>query len=132
MVDIARFWLDVGLDGFRLDAVPYLFAREGTNCENLPETHAFVAELRDTIDREYGEASAARRGQPVARGRGRLFRYEERPECHMAFHFPLMPRMFMAAAPGATLPDHRDPGARPRRSHHDVAVGRSSCATTTS
>ena len=54
MVDICRFWLDLGMDGFRLDALPYLFAREGTNCENLPETHAFIAELRATVDREYG------------------------------------------------------------------------------
>jgi maltose alpha-D-glucosyltransferase/alpha-amylase len=46
MVDVCRFWLDLGIDGFRLDAVPYLYARDGTNCENLPETHAFIAELR--------------------------------------------------------------------------------------
>ena len=53
MLDVLRFWLDLGLDGFRLDAVPYLFEREGTNCENLPETHAFLRRVRATIDAEY-------------------------------------------------------------------------------
>src|SRR5207245_314800 len=54
MLDVVRFWLDLGMDGFRLDAVPYLFERESTNCENLPETHAFLAELRATVDEHYG------------------------------------------------------------------------------
>jgi len=96
VVNIARFWLDVGLDGFRLDAVPYLFAREGTNCENLPETHAFVAELRATIDREYGSGKVllAEANQWPADVVD-YFGSEERPECHVCFHFPLMPRMFM-------------------------------------
>ena len=94
--NICRFWLDLGMDGFRLDAVPYLYAREGTNCENLPETHGFVADLRATIDREYGGdrillAEANQWPEDVVT----YFGSEEHPECHMCFHFPLMPRMFM-------------------------------------
>ncbi len=96
MIDVVRFWLDIGLDGFRLDAVPYLYAREGTNCENLPETHAFLADLRATVDREYGGdrvllAEANQWPEDVVD----YFGSEEAPECHMCFHFPLMPRMFM-------------------------------------
>ena len=97
MYEVVRFWLDIGLDGFRLDAVPYLFEREGTNCENLPETHEFLADLRAMVDREYGGervllAEANQWPEDVVY----YFGTEERPECHMCFHFPLMPRMFMA------------------------------------
>ena len=97
MLDVCRFWLDLGMDGFRLDAVPYLYAREGTNCENLPETHQFLAELRATVDLEYGGdkvllAEANQWPEDVIDYYGT----EERPECHMCFHFPLMPRMFMS------------------------------------
>ena len=94
MLDVLRFWLDLGLDGFRLDAVPYLFEREGTNCENLPETHAFLRRVRATIDAEYPDrvllAEANQWPEDVVEyfGAG--------DECHMAFHFPVMPRMFMA------------------------------------
>ncbi len=94
MLDTLRFWLDLGLDGFRLDAVPYLFEREGTNCENLPETHAFLRRARATIDAEYPDrvllAEANQWPEDVVEyfGAG--------DECHMAFHFPVMPRMFMA------------------------------------
>jgi maltose alpha-D-glucosyltransferase/alpha-amylase len=96
MLDVVRFWLDVGLDGFRLDAVPYLYERQGTNCENLRETHEYLAELRATVDREYGGdrvllAEANQWPEDVVD----YFGSEERPECHMCFHFPLMPRMFM-------------------------------------
>jgi maltose alpha-D-glucosyltransferase/alpha-amylase len=96
MTDVVRWWLDLGLDGFRLDAVPYLYAREGTNCENLPETHEFLAELRATVDAEYGPgkvllAEANQWPEDVVD----YFGTEERPECHMCFHFPLMPRMYM-------------------------------------
>jgi len=96
MVDICRFWLDVGIDGFRLDAVPYLYARDGTNCENLPETHAFIAELRATLDREYGGgrvllAEANQWPEDVVD----YFGTEESPQCHVCFNFPLMPRIFM-------------------------------------
>jgi maltose alpha-D-glucosyltransferase/alpha-amylase len=94
MTDNLRHWLDAGLDGFRLDAVPYLFEREGTNCENLPETHAFLKEVRATIDREYPDrvllAEANQWPEDVVEYFG------DGDECHMAFHFPVMPRMFMA------------------------------------
>jgi len=97
MLDVIRFWLDLGLDGFRLDAVPYLFERDGTICENLPETHEYLADLRAVIDREYGGdkvllAEANQWPEDVVD----YFGTEERPECHMCFHFPIMPRMFMS------------------------------------
>jgi maltose alpha-D-glucosyltransferase/alpha-amylase len=94
MLDVLRFWLDLGLDGFRLDAVPYLFEGEGTNCENLPETHAFLKKVRATIDAEYPDrvllAEANQWPEDVVQYFG------DGDECHMAFHFPVMPRMFMA------------------------------------
>jgi maltose alpha-D-glucosyltransferase/alpha-amylase len=94
MIDVCRYWLDIGLDGFRLDAVPYLFEREGTNCENLPETHEFMRRLRKEVDALYpGRVLLAEANQwpeDVVEyfGRG--------DECHMCFHFPVMPRMFMS------------------------------------
>ena len=96
ILDIVRFWLDLGMDGFRLDAVPYLFAREGTNCENLPETHAFLAELRAMVDREYSDKVLLAEANQWPEDVVDYFGTEDRPECHMNFHFPLMPRMFMA------------------------------------
>ena len=94
MLDVLRFWLDLGLDGFRLDAVPYLFEREGTNCENLPETHDFLKKVRATVDAEYPDrvllAEANQWPEDVVEYFG------DGDECHMAFHFPVMPRMFMA------------------------------------
>ncbi|HEY4869555.1 MAG TPA: maltose alpha-D-glucosyltransferase, partial [Candidatus Dormibacteraeota bacterium] len=95
MVNICRFWLDLGMDGFRLDAVPYLFEREGTICENLPETHAFLADLRTTVDREYENKVLLAEANQWPEDVVDYFGSEERPECHMCFHFPLMPRMFM-------------------------------------
>ena len=96
MFEVVRFWLNLGLDGFRCDAVPYLYEREGTNCENLPETHNFLRELRKMVDTEYpGRILLAEANQwpsdVIA-----YFGTEDEPEFHMAFHFPLMPRMFMA------------------------------------
>ncbi len=94
MLEVLRFWLDLGLDGFRLDAVPYLFEREGTNCENLPETHEFLKRVRATVDAEYPDsvllAEANQWPEDVVEYFG------DGDECHMAFHFPVMPRMFMA------------------------------------
>ena len=74
VLKLLDFWLEMGVDGLRLDAVPYLFEREGTNCENLPETHAFLKELRRHVDEKYPRPHAAGRGQSVAGGCGRLFR----------------------------------------------------------
>src|SRR3546814_7210172 len=95
MLDVVRFWLDLGLDGFRLDAVPYLFERDGTNGENLPETHEYLRRVRKTVDAEYpGRVLLAEANQwpeDVVDYFG-----PEGDECHMCFHFPLMPRMYMA------------------------------------
>lgn len=93
MLDIMSFWLDQGLDGFRCDAVPYLFEREGTICENLPETHAFLKEVRRRIDEKYvGRILLAEANQWPADVRPY---FGNGDEFHMAFHFPLMPRIFM-------------------------------------
>jgi len=94
MLDVVRFWLDLGLDGFRLDAVPYLYAREGTNCENLPETHAFLKRLRKEIDQTHpNKVLLAEANQWPA---DVVDYFGDGDECHMCFHFPLMPRLFMA------------------------------------
>jgi maltose alpha-D-glucosyltransferase/alpha-amylase len=94
MLDVLRFWLDLGIDGFRLDAVPYLFEREGTNCENLPETHEYLRRVRREIDTHYPDrvllAEANQWPADVVQYFG------DGDECHMAFQFPVMPRMFMA------------------------------------
>ena len=95
MLDVMRFWLDRGLDGFRCDAVPYLVEREGTNCENLPETHAILKEFRAVIDREYG-------GARLLLAEANQWPEDVRPyfgdgdEFHMAFNFPLMPRLYLS------------------------------------
>ena len=96
VLNVMRFWLDAGVDGLRLDAVPYLVEREGTNCENLPETHEVLKTLRRVMDAEYSDkiflAEANQWPEDVRPYFG------DGDECHMAFHFPLMPRMFMAIA----------------------------------
>jgi maltose alpha-D-glucosyltransferase / alpha-amylase len=94
MFDIMKFWLDLGLDGFRCDAVPYLFKREGTNCENLPETHAYLKELRRFVERDYpGRILLAEANQWPQDVRPY---FGDGDEMNMAFHFPLMPRIFSA------------------------------------
>ncbi|HET6413258.1 MAG TPA: maltose alpha-D-glucosyltransferase [Anaeromyxobacter sp.] len=102
VLDILRFWAVMGVDGFRLDAVPYLVEREGTNCENLPETHAVIRQIRAALDREFpGRLLLAEANQwpwDV------LPYFGQGDECHMAFHFPLMPRIFMALRQEAAEP----------------------------
>jgi maltose alpha-D-glucosyltransferase/alpha-amylase len=94
MLQTVDYWLDLGVDGLRLDAVPYLYEREGTPCENLPETHAFLKELRSHVDQRLegrmllAEANQWPEDAAAYFGKG--------DECHMAFHFPIMPRLFMA------------------------------------
>jgi maltose alpha-D-glucosyltransferase/alpha-amylase len=103
MLNVMRFWLDQGLDGFRCDAVPYLIEREGTNGENLPETHAVLREFRRVIDHEYG-------GDRVLLAEANQWPEDVRPyfgegdEFHMAFHFPLMPRLYMGLRLEERLP----------------------------
>ncbi len=129
MLEVLRFWLDLGLDGFRLDAVPYLFEREGTNCENLPETHEFLRRVRATVDAEYPDrvllAEANQWPEDVVEYFG------DGDECHMAFHFPVMPRMFMALRREEADSDRGDPRAHAARSP-TPASGACSCETTTS
>jgi maltose alpha-D-glucosyltransferase / alpha-amylase len=94
MLDVVRFWLSLGLDGFRLDAVPYLFERDGTNGENLSETHEYLRRIRKTVDAEYpGRVLLAEANQWPS---DVVDYFGNGDECHMCFHFPLMPRMFMA------------------------------------
>jgi maltose alpha-D-glucosyltransferase / alpha-amylase len=94
MWDVMKFWLNLGVDGFRLDAVPYLIERDGTSCENLPETHEIIRDFRRRIDAAYpGKMLLAEANQWPADVRAY---FGEGDEFHMAFHFPLMPRMFMA------------------------------------
>jgi maltose alpha-D-glucosyltransferase/alpha-amylase len=88
------FWLDLGVDGFRLDAVPYLFEREGTTCENLPETHTYLKELRAHVESKYKDRMILAEANQWPEDAIAYFGAGD--ECHMAFHFPLMPRLFMA------------------------------------
>jgi maltose alpha-D-glucosyltransferase / alpha-amylase len=88
------FWLDMGVDGLRLDAIPYLFEREGTNCENLPETHDFLRELRAHVDANHTDRMLLAEANQWPEDAVAYFGNGD--ECHMAFHFPVMPRMFMA------------------------------------
>src|SRR6185312_10019830 len=97
-----RFWLDMGVDALRLDAIPYLIERDGTSCENVPETHVKIKEIRAVIDAEYGNRTIL--------AEANMWPADVRPyfgdgdECHMAFHFPLMPRIYMALRQEDRLP----------------------------
>jgi maltose alpha-D-glucosyltransferase / alpha-amylase len=94
MLDALRFWAELGVDAFRLDAVPYLVEQDGTNCENLPATHAVIRRIRRFVDENFpGRMLLAEANQWPADVRPY---FGEGDECHMAFHFPLMPRIFMA------------------------------------
>jgi maltose alpha-D-glucosyltransferase / alpha-amylase len=94
MLNVLRFWLDLGIDGFRLDAVPYLYERDGTNGENLAETHEYLKRVRAEVDSRYPDrvllAEANQWPEDV------VHYFGDGDECHMAFHFPVMPRMFMS------------------------------------
>ncbi len=94
MFKLIDFWFKAGVDGLRLDAVPYLFEREGTNCENLPETHNFLKKLRAYIDENFDDKMLLAEANQWPEDARQYFGNGE--ECHMAFHFPLMPRLFMA------------------------------------
>ena len=102
MSDAIRFWLDLGFDGLRLDAVPYLFEGEGTNCENLPTTHAYLKEIRSMVDADYPNAVLLAEANQWPEDL--LPYFGDGDECHMAFHFPVMPRLFLALATGDTTP----------------------------
>jgi maltose alpha-D-glucosyltransferase/alpha-amylase len=97
-----RFWLDMGVDGLRLDAIPYLVERDGTSCENLAETHVVIKKIREAIDAEYSNR--------LVLAEANMWPADVRPyfgdgdECHMAFHFPLMPRIYMALRQEDRLP----------------------------
>ena len=90
---VLRYWLDMGVDGVRLDAIPYLLEREGTNCENLPETHTIIRKIRGEMDQYANRMILAEANQWPTDVRPY---FGDGDECHMAFHFPLMPRIFMA------------------------------------
>jgi maltose alpha-D-glucosyltransferase/alpha-amylase len=94
LFEALTFWLDMGVDGMRLDAVPYLFEREGTNCENLPETLAFLKKLRGQVDARFKNRMLLAEANQWPEDAVSYF--GDGDACHMAFHFPLMPRMFMA------------------------------------
>ncbi|MCS7039875.1 MAG: alpha-amylase family glycosyl hydrolase, partial [Caldilineales bacterium] len=102
MFKVVRFWMNRGLDGFRVDAVPYLFEREGTNCENLPETHAYLKRLRALMDAEYPHAILLCEANQWPEDVRAYFGGDPNDptvpgdEFHMGFHFPVMPRLYMA------------------------------------
>ncbi len=102
VLNAMRFWMDMGVDGLRLDAIPYLIERDGTSCENVPETHVKIKEIRAVIDAEYENR--------LVLAEANMWPEDVRPyfgdgdECHMAFHFPLMPRIYMALRQEDRLP----------------------------
>ncbi|MCV4289245.1 maltose alpha-D-glucosyltransferase [Pseudomonas capsici] len=101
VLDVMRFWLDLGVDGLRLDAIPYLIERDGTNNENLPETHQVLKRIRAEIDAHYPDRMLLAEANQWPEDTQLYFGDTHGPdgdECHMAFHFPLMPRMYMALA----------------------------------
>jgi maltose alpha-D-glucosyltransferase / alpha-amylase len=96
VLDVMAYWLDMGVDGLRLDAIPYLVEREGTNCENLPESHAVVKKIRAAVDARYPDRMLLAEANLWPEDTAQYFGQGD--ECHMAFHFPLMPRIYMALA----------------------------------
>jgi maltose alpha-D-glucosyltransferase/alpha-amylase len=102
VLDVMRHWLDMGVDGLRVDAIPYLVEREGTSCENLPETHAVMKAVRAAIDESYGSRLILAEANQWPTDVRAYF--GDGDECHMAFHFPLMPRIYMALRQEDRLP----------------------------
>lgn len=98
MIHVAGFWLDLGIDGFRADAVPYLFEREGTNCENLSETHEYLKKLRAFVDKNYPDRILLCEANQLPEDIRPYF--GDGDEFHMGFHFPIMPRIYMALKKG--------------------------------
>ncbi|MCI0735374.1 MAG: maltose alpha-D-glucosyltransferase [Beijerinckiaceae bacterium] len=96
VLGVMDYWLDMGVDGFRLDAVAYLVEREGTTCENLPETHAVIKKIRAAVDAKYPDRMLLAEANLWPEETAQYF--GDGDECHMAFHFPLMPRIYMALA----------------------------------
>src|SRR6478736_2897198 len=96
VIDTMHAWFDMGVDGMRLDAIPYLCERDGTNCENLPETHTVIKAIRAALDASYPDRMLLAEANQWPEETAQYF--GDGDECHMAFHFPLMPRMYMAIA----------------------------------
>jgi maltose alpha-D-glucosyltransferase/alpha-amylase len=96
VLDVMAYWLDMGVDGLRLDAIPYLIEREGTSCENLAETHAVIKKIRAAVDARYPDRMLLAEANLWPEETAQYFGQGD--ECHMAFHFPLMPRIYMALA----------------------------------
>ena len=96
VIEVMRYWLDMGVDGLRLDAIPYLIERDGTNCENLAETHDVIKKIRAALDESYPDRMLLAEANQWPEETAQYF--GDGDECHMAFHFPLMPRMYMAIA----------------------------------
>jgi maltose alpha-D-glucosyltransferase / alpha-amylase len=94
LMNVVNFWMAMGVDGMRLDAVPYLYERDGTNCENLPETHHFLKQLRKQVDERFRNRMLLAEANQWPEDASAYFGQGD--ECHMCFHFPVMPRMFMA------------------------------------
>jgi maltose alpha-D-glucosyltransferase/alpha-amylase len=92
--NILDYWIELGVDGFRLDAIPYLFERDGTNCENLPETHVFLKKLRKHVDEKYDDVMFLAEANMWPEDSVSYF--GDGDECHMNYHFPIMPRLFMS------------------------------------
>lgn len=105
ILDAMKFWMDMGIDGFRVDAIPYLFERDGTNCENLPETHEFLKKMRSFVDQHFPNAVLLSEANQWPEDVREYF--GDGDEMHMAFHFPVMPRIFMSVRRESTNPLRR-------------------------
>lgn len=104
MFNVIRFWLNMGLDGFRVDAIPYLYEREGTNCENLPETHAFLKTMRQMVEAEYPGTLLIAEANMWPQDLLPYFGTVEEPEFPVCFHFPIMPRLYQSLKSGDKTP----------------------------